>query len=356
MFSVSSVVPKKKPLIDVLRGNVPGRRPLWLMRQAGRYLPEYRKVRGEAGSFLALCDTPCLAREVTLQPLRRFDLDAAIVFADILLIARALGCSLEFRDNEGPVLSAVRSESDFRKLKAKVDLGDLGAVFETVSLVAKQLDDHQALIGFCGAPWTVASYMIEGSGASERVRAKKIALQRPLWFMELIDCLVQGSVDYLSAQVEAGAEAVQIFDSWAGELPEGLFDELVFDPLQRIVEGLKSRVGSIPTIGFARGIGAAHVKFAERCGLSAISVEQSVPLEWLKNEICPKVVVQGNLDPLFLTAGGEVLKRATNRIISSLPAHSHIFNLGHGVRQDTPPQHVAELVRAVRAADGASIG
>lgn len=345
-----------KPLIDVLTGKVPSRRSLWLMRQAGRYLPEYRQVRAEAGSFLKLCDSPKLAREVTMQPLRRYDLDAAIVFADILLIARALGSDLAFKDNEGPVLSPVRSEVDFCRLKHKIDLGNVGAVFDTISLVKRELDDHQALIGFCGGPWTVASYMIEGGAVSERVRARRMALQKLPWFMELIDRLVEGSVDYLSGQVEAGADVVQIFDSWAGDLPESLFDELVFEPIQRIVEGLTKRVGAVPVIGFARGIGAAHLQFAMKCRVSAISVEQSVPLEWLKNEVCAKVGVQGNLDPLVLVVGGEILKRAVRRITSSLPAHCHIFNLGHGVRQETPPEHVVQLVAAVRQADGVSVG
>lgn len=345
-----------KALIRVLTGKVPSRRPVWLMRQAGRYLPEYRNIRAKAGSFLKLCDTSKLACEVTMQPLRRYDLDAAIVFADILLAARALGNDLAFKDNEGPVLSPVRSERDFCRLKTKMDLGSVGAVFDTISLVRGKLEDHQALIGFCGAPWTVASYMIEGSAVHERVRARKIALQKPQWFTELMNRLVEGSVEYLVGQVEAGADAVQIFDSWAGDLPELLFDEVVFEPVRRIIEGLRKRVGPVPVIGFARGIGAAHLQFAMKCNLNAISVEQSVPLEWLKGEVIAKVVIQGNLDPLALVAGGDLLRRAVGRITSSLPAHRHVFNLGHGVRQETPPGHVAELIVAVRQADGASIG
>jgi uroporphyrinogen decarboxylase len=346
----------RKPLLEVLTGRIPSRRPLWLMRQAGRYLPEYRRVRAEAGSFLELCDTPRLACEATMQPLRRFDLDAAIVFADILLVARALGTKLEFRDNEGPVLSPVRSEEDFLRLNSKINLSDVEAVFETISLVKRQLEDHQALIGFCGAPWTVASYMIEGGSAPERLSARKIALQRPVWFGQLVERLIEASVEYLSGQVEAGAEAIQIFDSWAADLPESSFDELVFEPVRRIREGLMKRVGVIPVIGFARGIGAAHLQFAMKSGVNAVSVEPSVPLEWLAKEVCPRISVQGNLDPVAAVVGGEVLKRAVKRITGILPAHSHIFNLGHGIRQETAPENIRELVETVREADGALIG
>jgi uroporphyrinogen decarboxylase len=344
-----------KPLIDVLTGKIPSRRPVWLMRQAGRYLPEYRKVRAAAGSFLKLADTPELACEVTMQPLRRYDLDAAIVFADILLVARALGSNLAFRDNEGPVLSTVRSQADLRRLSLELDIENVSAVFDTITLVKRELRRDQAMLGFCGAPWTVASYMIEGRSAPERLRARKAALLRPAWFVELMDRLVAASIEYLAGQIAAGAEAVQIFDSWAGDLPESLFEELVFEPMQRIVTGIGQR-SAVPVIGFARGIGAAHVHLATQCGVSAVSVEQSVPLDWLKRELCPKVAVQGNLDPLALVAGGEVLRRGVRRIVSSLPAHSHIFNLGHGIRLETPPEHVAEMVGAVRQADGADFG
>ena len=326
------------------------------MRQAGRYLPEYQKVRAEAGSFLRLCDTPRLAFEVTMQPLRRFDLDAAIVFADILLIARALGCDVDFREGEGPVLSPVQSSGDVAKLKQEIVVGDLGAVFETIALTKRSLDEGQALIGFCGAPWTVASYMIEGGAVAERIRSKQAAMENPGWFGELIGRLVESSVSYLAAQVEAGAEAVQIFDSWAGELPEFLHEELVIDPIRNIIEGLQRRVGNVPVIVFARGLGAAHGTVARACRPNAISVEPGVPLEWLKSEICPVLAVQGNLDPLAVVMGGEVMKGAARRIAAVLPAHSHIFNLGHGVRPETPPEHVGELIEAVREADGARFG
>ena len=345
-----------KPLIDVLTGQLPSRRPIWLMRQAGRYLPEYQKVREQAGSFLKLCDTPRLAFEVTMQPLRRYDLDAAIVFADILLIARALGSNVNFLEGEGPVLSPVHCGPDLAKLKAEIEIGKLSAVFETVALVRQSLGERQVLIGFCGAPWTVASYMIEGGAVPDRIRSKRTAMENPGWFRELMRRLTEGSVSYLSAQVEAGAEAVQIFDSWAGDLPEFLHEELIFAPIRRVVEGLHQRVGRIPVIVFARGLGAGHVALARACRPNALSVESCVPLEWLSAEVCPMLAVQGNLDPLALVVGGDVLKRAVRRITASLPAHSHIFNLGHGVRPDTPPENVETLVAEVRAADGERFG
>src|SRR5215216_5922642 len=343
-------MPAEKPLIDVLTGRIPSRRPLWLMRQAGRYLPEYRAVRAQAGSFLGLCDDAKLASEVTLQPLRRYDLDAAIVFADILLIARALGGSLDFREGEGPVLTPIRSAADVQNLASAVDLERLKAVLETLPLVKNRLASHQTLIGFCGGPWTVASYMIEGGTSEDRLVARETALRRPDWFKELMRRLVEGSVDYLAAQVEAGAEVLQIFDSWAGDLPEALHEELIFEPVQAIIAGVRKRVKAVPVIGFARGLGAAQ------CDLAAISVEQGVPLGWVKSVLMPQISVQGNLDPLILSVGGEVLDRAVGRITALLPAHSHVFNLGHGVRPETPPEHVSRLVEAVRQADGANGG
>jgi uroporphyrinogen decarboxylase len=349
-------MPAGKPLIDVLTGRIPSRRPIWLMRQAGRYLPEYREVRAHAGSFLGLCDDAKLASEVTLQPLRRYDLDAAIVFADILLIARALGSDLEFRDSEGPVLTPIRSEADVEALASVVDLGRLKAVFETLTQVKKTLASHQTLIGFCGGPWTVASYMIEGGSSEGRLVARETAIRRPDWFKELMRRLVHGSVDYLAAQVEAGAEALQIFESWAGDLPEILQEELIFEPVQAIIAGVRKRVRAVPVIGFARGLGAAHRDFAMKCDLAAVSVEQGVPLAWVKSVLMPRISVQGNLDPLILSIGGEALDRAVRRITSLLPPHSHVFNLGHGVRPETPPEHVARLVEAVRQADGAGGG
>ncbi len=340
-----------KPLLDVLQGRVPARRPIWLMRQAGRYLPEYRKVRAEAGSFLELCYDPARACEVTLQPLRRYDLDAAILFADILLLPQALGCNLTFVENEGPRLSVVRNDRDVMALDREGLLERLAPVFETVGLVRRELPGHVALIGFCGAPWTVASYMIEGGSSDERVLSRRTAYQGEPWFKLLMDVLVEASISYLAAQVRAGAEAVQIFDSWAGDLAATQWDELVFDPIRRIIEGLRLEVGPVPVIGFARGVGAGQVEFARKTAVNAVGCEQSVPLRFMSDHLVPLTAVQGNLDPVALLEGGDVLRRQVRALTSSLPSHAHIFNLGHGVRQETPPEAVAELVAAVRACD-----
>ena len=342
---------KGKALMDVLEGRMPERRPVWLMRQAGRYLPEYRQLRSEAGSFLNLCYDPVRACEVTVQPLRRFDLDAAILFADILLLPQALGCELSFRENEGPHLSTIRDEKAVAGLNRECYLEKLSPVFETVSRVKKEIPEHVALIGFCGAPWTVASYMIEGGGSDERILSRKAAYRNEPWFRLLIDQLVDSSVQYLAAQVRAGADAVQIFDSWAGDLAASQWEDVVIRPMRRIVEGLRREVGPVPVIGFARGLGAGHLRVATETGVNAVGCEQAVPAQWMAKELVPQCAVQGNLDPLALVEGGETLRRQVRALTATIPAHGHIFNLGHGVRQETPPEHVAALVAAVREAD-----
>ncbi len=341
----------RKALIEVLNNAQPWRRPVWFMRQAGRYLPEYQEVRRQAGSFLALCDTPHLACEVTLQPLRRFDLDAAIVFADILLVPRALGCDLSFREGEGPVLSPVTTAEDVGRLDRDGMIERLGGVYETIGLVKASLPPHVALIGFCGAPWTVASYMIEGGTSSERLRARRAGYERQAWFDALIELLTEASCDYLVRQIEAGADAVQIFDSWAGDLDDGLRQRYCEAPIRRIVEGLSARGHATPVIGFARGIGAAHRGFAEATGIAAVSVESSVPVAWMARELAPLVPVQGNLDPVAVAIGGEALRRGIEHLVHTMPADRHIFNFGHGVRPDTPPSHVAETLEIIRTLD-----
>jgi uroporphyrinogen decarboxylase len=323
------------------------------MRQAGRYLPEYQEVRRQAGSFLELCDAPELACEVTLQPLRRFDLDAAIVFADILLVPRALGCELTFREGEGPVLSRVSSEADVGRLAREGVTDRLGAVYEALRRVKEELAPHVALIGFCGAPWTVASYMIEGGTSNDRGLAKRAAYERQPWFDSLIEILTETACDHLARQIEAGAEVVQIFDSWAGDLDDGLRQRYSEEPIRCIVEGLAGRGHSVPVIGFARGIGAGHRRFAEVTGVTAASVEWSVPVGWMATELAPVVPVQGNLDPMAVAIGGDSLRRSIEHLVGTMRADRHIFNFGHGVRPDTPPAHVAETVDIIRALDRA---
>ena len=323
---------------------------MWLMRQAGRYLEEYRAIRAQVGSFVDLCLDPVLASEVTLQPLRRFDLDAAIVFADILLIPHALGSKVTFHENEGPRLSPVDA-TVVASMPDEADNDVLAPVYETIRLVRSKLDPMHAVIGFCGAPWTVASYMIEGGSSSDRANARRVAIEHPEWFSDLVDRLVRSSITYLCGQAAAGAGVLQIFDSWAGDVPEFALEELVFDPVRRIVEGVRRVVPDVPIIGFARGIGVSHLAFAQECRLNAVSVESTVPVGWLRDEVAPHVAIQGNLDPMVLAIGGAPLERSVRRLLSVLPAHGHIMNLGHGILPTTPVAHVSRLVELVRAAD-----
>lgn len=336
----------RSALLDVLNRKPAQRRPIWFMRQAGRYLPEYRAVREKAGSFLDLCYNPELAAEVTVQPLRRYDLDAAILFADILVVPHAMGLPVTFAEGEGPVLGTVRSREDLDRLRQVAGTYQVNQVCRTVSLTRAQLAPNQALIGFCGAPWTVASYMV-GGGSSDRVMAKVAAYQRQPWFCALIVRLVKESVDYLSAQADAGAQAVQIFDSWAGDLVGTELEEFVMKPVADIVAGVKERHPALPIIVFARGVGMAQYRAAAIPGANAIGVETEFGLADLPKD----VVVQGNLDPVALLAGSEVVAREVGRICSSIDRQRHIFNLGHGIRLGTDPSVVGAVVEAVRRHD-----
>lgn len=336
----------RSALLDVLTRQTAERRPMWFMRQAGRYLPEYRAVREKAGSFLDLCYNPELASEVTIQPLRRYDLDAAILFADILVVPHAMGLPLKFAEGEGPVLGTVRSLEDLGKLRPVAGTHEVTQVCHTVERTRAALSPHHALIGFCGAPWTVASYMVAG-GSSDRVMAKIAAYQRQPWFCALIDRLVAESIDYLAAQADAGAQAVQIFDSWAGDLVGTELEDFVLKPLAAIVAGLRNRHPGLPVIVFARGIGAMQKKAAAIPGASAIGVETELELR----ELPPDVVVQGNLDPVALLAGEKVVEAEVRRICRAVDRQRHIFNLGHGIRLGTDPAVVGAVVEAVRRCD-----
>lgn len=319
---------------------------MWFMRQAGRYLPEYRAVREKAGSFLDLCYNPELAAEVTLQPLRRYDLDAAILFADILVVPHAMGLSLRFAEGEGPILDTVRTIAEVKALKPVAGTYEVSQVCRTVALTREGLGPQHALIGFCGAPWTVASYMIAG-GSSDRVVAKIAAYQREPWFIALIDRLVRESTDYLCAQADAGAQAVQIFDSWAGDLVGSELEEFVLNPIAQIVSGVKARHPELPVIVFARGIGTEQKKAAAIKGANAIGVETELDLA----ELGSGVVVQGNLDPVVLLVGEKVAVREVERICRKIDRQRHIFNLGHGIRVGTDPAVVGAVVEAVRKFD-----
>ena len=340
-----------KALIDILTGGSNHRRPLWFMRQAGRYLEEYRKVRKVAGSFLDLCYNPQAAAEVTLQPLKRFDLDAAILFSDILVIPHAMGCELEFVENEGPKVSTVRTLKEVKNLRTDRIVDFLSPVIETVKNVKPELDKHVAFIGFCGAPWTVATYMIEGGTSKDRFLSKKAAFDGEPWFDLLIEKLVISSIDYLVAQVDAGVEVLQIFDSWASDLPDIQRQKYCYDPIAKIVNGIRARGVTVPVIGFAKGLGPGQLDFCRNVPMQAIGVESSLSIDWIASELISETVVQGNLDPVLLDSGGVGLSKNIEHIISKLPKNRHIFNLGHGVRQTTNIEHIYEMIDIVRTFD-----
>ena len=339
-----------QPLMNVLAGRKSERRPIWFMRQAGRYLPEYRKVREQAGSFLELCYSPQLAAEVTLQPLRRYDLDAAIIFADILVVPHAMGNGLSFVEGEGPKLETVRSSSDLLRLKTGLKSMQFGSVAESVSRVRRDLNSSISLIGFCGAPWTVASYMIEG-GSSDRELARKFAYQREDWLKELIARLVENSIEYLCVQIEAGANVVQIFDSWAGELPGDLLTEYCIEPIQEIVAGVRSRFPAVPIIVFAKGAGHRHNDIYSRTKCQAIGVEAECSLEFLQSILPAHAVIQGNLDPLLLLCDKDVVRKQTQNLVSTISRDRHIFNLGHGIKQQTDPDILTTVIETIRDYD-----
>ena len=342
---------QEKPLLSVLNGAKPSRRPMWMMRQAGRYLPEYREVRAQAGSFLKLCADPKLAAKVTLQPLRRFDLDAAIIFADILLIPKALGQHLAFQEGEGPVLEPVKDASDLAALADELKLAELDAVFEALERVSSELAGNVALIGFCGAPWTVATYMIAGRGTPDQRPAREAAYRAEPWFSDLIDLLVRSSIDYLVRQVQSGAEAVQIFDTWAGVLSDDQFDRWCIAPTRRIVDGFRSACPDVPVIGFPRGSGSRYPRFVAETGIDAVGLDWSVPLPWARSELQTKVAVQGNLDPVLLACGGDALGSQVGIILEGLERDRHVFNLGHGILPDTPIENVETVISHVRSAE-----
>lgn len=335
-------------LSAAFRAPTAGSPPIWLMRQAGRYLPEYRATRAEAGSFLDLCYNPRLAVEVALQPLRRFDLDAAILFSDILVIPDGLGQPLRFEEGVGPVLMRLEDTADVARLSLERMRAHLEPVYETVSRLRAELPRAVSLIGFSGAPWTVATYMLEGRGSREFHLAKYWAYARPEDFRVLIDLLVEATVSHLSAQVDAGADVLQLFDTWAGVFDDRGFAAWVEDPIRRIVARLKARYPQVPVIVFARGAGARLAGLARRLGADGLGLDPTVPLAWARETVQPETTVQGNLDPAILRIGGEAMERAIDDVLAAWRGGRFIFNLGHGILPDTPPQHVAALVRRVR--------
>ncbi|MGQ9366291.1 uroporphyrinogen decarboxylase [Azospirillum sp. ST 5-10] len=339
----------RKPLLATLAGAVSQRPPFWLMRQAGRYLPEYREVRARAGSFLDLCYNPELAEEVTLQPIRRYGMDAAILFSDILVVPHALGQRLDYLEGEGPKLEPVRGAADLGRLSRERFHECLAPVYETVRRLSRSLPPEVALIGFAGAPWTVATYMVEGGGSKEFAAIKSWAYADPKGFAALIDLLVEVTADYLSAQVDAGAEVVQLFDSWAGVLPASAFRRLVIEPTRAVVARVKARHPAVPVIGFPRGAGLLYEDYVSDSGVDAVALDTTVPPLWAARTLQPRLPVQGNLDPIMLVAGGAAQEAAVAEILEALAGRPFIFNLGHGITQKTPPEHVAQLARQLRA-------
>ncbi|MFQ5759594.1 MAG: uroporphyrinogen decarboxylase [Acidiferrobacterales bacterium] len=340
---------QQKPLIEALRGERTRRLPIWLMRQAGRYLAEYREIRSQAGSFLDLCYTPELATEVTLQPVHRFRFDAAILFSDILVVPDGLGQSVEFRDNEGPVLAPIRSEYELSTLSPEGLRDRLAPVYETIRRVKSVLSPETALIGFAGAPWTVSTYMVEGGSSKDYGNVKGWALRAPKEFARLIDLLVDATAEHLVAQADAGVDAIQIFDSWAGIVPAGLFAELCLEPVRTIAQRFKAKHPEVPIIVFPRGAGIQYSRFVRIREIDALSVDSTIPPAWAKRELQISIAVQGNMDPVALLEGGTTMRAEATRILEQMSSGPFIFNLGHGVLPATPPEHVAELVEFVRS-------
>jgi uroporphyrinogen decarboxylase len=336
----------KKKLLRVLDGEAVYPPPLWLMRQAGRYLPEYRQTRLKAGSFLELCYTPELAVEVTLQPIRRFGFDAAILFSDILVVPHALGLDLSFEEGRGPIMTPLRDD-DIDRIDGSMFHVNLGPVIETVRRLAGSVGPETALIGFCGAPWTVATYMIAGHGTPDQAPARLFAYRYPEAFGRLLDLLADLSADYLGWQIDAGAEAVQIFDSWAGVLDQSCFESFCVRPVARMVGRLRASHPKARIIGFPKGAGGFYEDYREKTGVDALGLDWTVPLS-VAAGLQGRGAVQGNLDPLRVVAGGRALDEGVEAILGMLGGGPLIFNLGHGITPDAPISHVERLVRRVR--------
>ncbi len=342
----------KKNFLESLQGHRPDHIPFWFMRQAGRYLPEYRELRAKAGSFLNMAYNSDFAAEVTLQPIRRYGMDAAIIFSDILVIPHALGQDLDFVAGEGPKLDAIKDVSGLSRLNYSKFEQTLNPVYEALqkTKAGLQSEGHHgtALIGFCGAPWTVACYMVEGGGSKDYIDVKRFMYSDPNGFSELIDLLVEASAAYLIKQIEAGAEAVQIFDSWAGALDSSSFKKWVIEPTRKIVELVRDSYPNVPIIGFPRCAGSNYMNYVRDTGVTAVGLDTSVDTRWAARSLQTMVPVQGNLDPICLLTGGDALIMAAEKIIGDLKGGNFVFNLGHGINKDTPPEHVEQLVNFIR--------
>ncbi len=336
-------------LVQTLNGKINQIPPVWFMRQAGRYLPEYLETRAKAGNFLDLCYNPQLASEVTLQPIRRFGFDAAILFSDILVIPHALGQKLEFAQNHGPVLGELPNfdHTDLSKFHV-----NLSPVYDAVSTIRNQLDQEgfsqTDFIGFSGAPWTLACYMVDGRGTKDFNETRVMALREPEKFSKLIDLLTTCITQYLGKQIEHGVNVIQIFDSWAGVLPPEQFKKWVIAPTKKIVASLQQKYPEIPIIGFPKGASFLYKDYATQTGVTGLGLDTQVPLDYAADQLQKICVVQGNLDPMTLRAGGDELDRQVRNILEAFQGHPYIFNLGHGIDKDTPPSHVERVLKIIR--------
>jgi uroporphyrinogen decarboxylase len=346
MHAEPPITADTKPLLGVLKGQAQARPPMWLMRQAGRYLPEYRALRAEKGGFLALATDPESAAEVTLQPIRRFGFDGAILFSDILMVPWALGQELTFGPGEGPRLAPRLVDHALASLEPV--LARLDPVYATVRRVAAALPAETTFLGFAGSPWTVATYMVAGQGSKDQAETRGMAYRDPAAFGAIIDAIVALTVEYLSGQIEAGVEAVQLFDSWAGTLSPAQFEQWVIAPNAAIVSALKGRHPDVPVIGFPKGAGGKLPAYARETGVDAVGLDETVDPVWADAMLPDGLPVQGNLDPLALIAGGETLDVAVDRILAAFPERPHVFNLGHGIDQHTPIAHVERVIERVR--------
>ncbi len=334
--------------LKTLAGNKTIRPPFWFMRQAGRYLPEYRALREKTDGFLSLCLNSKLACEVTLQPISRFQPDAAILFSDILIVPYGLGMSVDFVEGKGPILDALSDSSDIKRLKPEKNKGRIDATYETVSLCRDRLSQDKALIGFAGSPWTVITYMIEGGASKNYAKVKSWAYKDEQSFNNLINIVTDATIHHLSAQIEHGADAVKLFDSWAGVLSPNQFDKWVIKPTKDIVQALNMKHPTVKVIGFPKGAGHQYIDYVNKTGIDAVALDTNIVPSWAAKELEKKVVIQGNLDPITLLVGGETMLKEAASIIEYMKGRQHIFNLGHGVLPETPPENVEYLSKFLR--------
>ena len=340
---------KDKTILRALAGERQETPPIWMMRQAGRYLPEYRATRAEAGDFLSLCYNSDLAAEVTLQPIRRYGFDAAILFADILLLPQALGVDLWFETGEGPRMSTTTTADELAGLRATADIHEtLNPIYETVRILSRELPRETTLIGFAGAPWTVATYMVAGRGTKDQGPAHALKAENRAVFEGILERLTEATIEYLSKQIEAGAEVVKLFDSWAGSLKGEDFVNYALKPAAKITQALKQRHPGIPVIAFPREAGDGYIGFAKATGADCIAIDNSVSAEWVAQNVQPDSCVQGNLASAHMVTGGDDLIQETKRIVNALKGGPHIFNLGHGITPDANPDNVQIMIDTVR--------